>query len=212
VEEVPTYSKGKLKEDICVTMTKHMTVRRFMSKFRNKSNTLLTRSLILDHCIQSQEEAIYTLKPFPVTNPTTGKECLSLYNAYLELEDVTEFEFANKYFESYEHFEKMMTAKFFNEFIETCRKHLELKLKARALRNIQMIAEDDESKEHLQANKYLIDKGFASGTTTSEAKGKPKAKTTAKEVKEAAELELTNKQDQEDLLRLKEDYERILIN
>lgn len=152
----------------------------------------------------AMEDALYTLRPNDYHSSTTGKTYPSLYRAYLEMEDVTEFEFAEKYFESYEHFERLLDSKFFKEFIEKCRRHLELKLKARALRNIQILAEDDQCKDHMQANKYLIDKGYDS---TKEDKGTKKTKLTQKQIKEAQKIELENMDDQS---RIEQDYERIL--
>lgn len=84
----------------------------------------------------------------------------SLFRLYLQEADQTEFTFANKYLESYDHWNDLCQCSWFKPVINKWRQALELQVKSLALRNIKEIAEDKKHSKHFEAAKYLLDKGY----------------------------------------------------
>jgi hypothetical protein len=120
----------------------------------------------------------------------------SLYQAYMAMEDTTEWEFAKQYIGSYDVWTRIVEATWFKPYIARWRKELELKLKARHLKLVKQAAEG-EGKDKLAANKYLLDKGY----TIEEApkRGRPSKTEIAEKASQMAEFE---KETQEDLQRI----------
>ena len=120
----------------------------------------------------------------------------SLYQLYMEMEDVTEWEFAIQHIGSYEVWVAITEAKWFKSHIARWRKELELKLKARHLRYVKEAAEGT-GKDKLAANKYLLDKGY----TVQEAptRGRPSKQEIAEKATQMADFE---KETQDDLQRI----------
>jgi hypothetical protein len=128
----------------------------------------------------------------------TGGEATypSLYKLYMEMEDVTEWEFAMAYIGSWETWQNIVNAKWFQPIITRWRKELELKLKARHLKQIKELAEGT-GKDKLTANKYLLDKGYT--FEDQPKRGRPSKTEIQEKVNQIAEFE---KETQEDLQRI----------
>ena len=122
---------------------------------------------------------------------------LSLYRLYMELEDTTEWEFANTYLEDYQHWTKLCECTWFKPYVTRWRHELQQKLRARALRSIKSVANADD-KDSYAANKYLLDKGYAPPEAPSK-RGRP---TKSQVDKEARFLAQEEKQLRYDLERL----------
>lgn len=122
-----------------------------MPKFRSSiSNARLTKSLFFEESYGDTSSVLYTLKDVDhLTYP-------SLYRKYLEMGDLTEFEFANTYFDGYEHWEMLCRTQWFQPYAARWRKELELKIRAQALRAVQAAAGDKSHKSSYEANKYLL--------------------------------------------------------
>ena len=75
------------------------------------------------------------------------------------MEDVTEYDFAISTLGSYKHWERLVESPIIRKHIDQCRKELNLKLKARAMRSIIRAATEDE-KLSFQAMKYLADNEY----------------------------------------------------
>jgi hypothetical protein len=125
-----------------------------------------------------------------------GKVYPSLYQLYMAEEDVTEWEFAQKHIGSWEVWEAITQANWFQKHITRWRKELELKLKARHLKEVKAIA-DKGGKDALTANKYLLDKGYTVEQTPK--RGRPTKSEIASKAHELAEFE---KETQDDLQRI----------
>lgn len=82
----------------------------------------------------------------------------SIVRLYLEMEDLTEWEFANTYFGGWEHWQRLCDG-FLRDHVIRWRNELELKVQAKALKQVQIEAESG-GKNALQANKYLLAKGW----------------------------------------------------
>jgi len=101
-----------------------------------------------------------------------GKTYRSMKKIYLEMEDVTEYDFAIATLGSFIHWETLCKSSWFKEHIDQWRKELNLKLKAKGMRSIIKAATIDENLS-FQAMKYLadnqyIDKGGKRGRPSKE--------------------------------------------
>lgn len=89
----------------------------------------------------------------------------SLYILYMVEEDFTEFEFATKYFESFQHWKKICDLTFMAAHIAEWREELELKIKARNLKSlINKATTDSNVAKFLLGNKWVEDSGQHKGT------------------------------------------------
>ena len=112
----------------------------------------LTQSLFLE--IGYNPEAIYTLKD--LDHSLNGKEYLSPKRIYLEMEDVTEYEFANTLFAGWRHWQKICENKALRAHVEEWRAELEYKLRSKAVRSLIGQAAGGS----FQASKWLADRGW----------------------------------------------------
>lgn len=140
---------------------------------------------------KSEMPAYWTLKP------TDKPDYPSLKRLYLEMEDLTEFEFANEYLEGYEHWETMAKSQYLKEHIAQWRKELQLKVKARSLRGI---IRDAVKENKYEANKFLITGGWIDKDEDKKGRGRPSKQDIKDELMKQAE---SQKELQEDLERLK---------
>lgn len=81
----------------------------------------------------------------------------SLGKLYVELEDPTEYEFANKYLYNWSHWQKLQTNKTLAKYIDQWREELEYRLRSKATKNMLEAA----SGGNYQAMKWIADKGWA---------------------------------------------------
>lgn len=141
--------------------------------------TLKTRALFIEFVLpQYVKEAIYTVKDKDFDG------YISLKKRYLEMEDTTEYLFAVEYFENYAHWERICQTEWFAPHINQWRKELELKIKAKAIKNIMDVAQGS-SKDAMQANKFLATKGYVEKNE----KGRPSKEQVKNEVDRLADLE-----------------------
>jgi hypothetical protein len=162
-----------------------------LSKFRNPSGTRFLKALFFEQNTTGKDQVVYTLKD----SDHLGYP--SLYRLYMELEDLTEYEFANKYLDGWEHWEMLCKCDWFKPYVERWRKELHLKISARALRKIKAEAQTT-SREAVNCAKYLLEKGWV----PKEQRGRPSKQEVEKEKKRIIELEGS----------LDEDFKRIIVN
>jgi hypothetical protein len=115
-------------------------------------------TLFLEKAFVLNDNVRWTLKDFDQT--LDGKVYHSLYLLYMDEEDTIEYNFAMKYFKSYELWEKLCGYFWFKPYIERWRKDLYLKLSSRALKKI---IDDSKSNsiQSINSAKYLLAKGWA---------------------------------------------------
>lgn len=117
-------------------------------KFRNKQNVYYGKDLFEEFSIKP-ELILYTLGREDTEYP-------SLYRLYMELEDFTEFDFANKYFESFQHWKHVSNISCIIPYVAEWREELELKIKARNLKSLIRKAEQDSNvAKYLLGNKWV---------------------------------------------------------
>ena len=125
--------------------------------FRSSNDRLKLSSLFLEP--KYQEDALYTLSD--KDKEYKGKTYPSLYKLYVNMADVTEYNFANTYFESYQHWDELCSQDWFKPYVNRWRKELELKIKSQALVEIIKQASSEDPRKALEASKYLYEKVYA---------------------------------------------------
>ena len=162
-----------------------------MNKFRTKTNRLITKDLFLEVSDQA-ELVLYSL----------GREHLdvpSLYKLYMAEEDFTEFEFATKYFESFQHWKRLCEMNFFIPYISEWKEELELKIRARFLKNLIGKGENDANVAKYLLNGKWIEDAQKSNQVTN-LRGRP----SKQEIRN--HLTLISSQEKQ----IEEDYKRII--
>lgn len=145
---------------------------------------------------QDKDTALYTLKDHDIT--VSGKYYPSMKRLYVYEEDPTEFSFADKYLYSYEHLQRLLDCSWFRPYIQKWREEAEVRIRSKALAAIKKKSEDPSDKDHYQAAKLLLSKGWEVKETQ---KTGPRTKEKIK--KEAQELLRSSKDVDEDFQRLK---------
>lgn len=141
-----------------------------MSSTPPKINSLHLKKLFWEHCAPEEKGlAVYTLKD------TSHQGLPSLYEAYMAMEDIIEYDFAKTYLASWDHWERLCQCSWFQPYINSWRRELAIKVKARAVREIRLEAEAG-GKNAYQANKWLVDKGWIGQETKGNQRsvGRPK--------------------------------------
>ena len=122
----------------------------------------------------------------------------SLYKLYITMADVTEYNFANKYLESFQHWDALCSEEFFKPHIQRWRKELELKVKSEALLEIIAQSQAEDPRKRLEASKYLYEKVYISN---SNGRGRPSKAEVRKEAERQAREQKIITQDYERLLQ-----------
>lgn len=90
----------------------------------------------------------------------------------METADPSEYTFALRYLDGWNHWEKLSKTRWFRPYVLKWRQELDLKIKAEALRRI--ISESkSNSKSSFQANKFLVEKGWGEFITGDKKRGRP---------------------------------------
>lgn len=159
------------------------------------------KALFVEEADRPQETALYTLKDYDFTktyDDGTVKTYPSLSRRYVDMEDVGEFEFANKYFLNYEHWIRCTKAWFFKPYIKQWREELAAKLKSRAIAKIVAELDNPSSKNYYNALKFVHDaKWLVEEKKEARGRGRPASVHTPEDTSDIDK-------------QRKQDYERIL--
>lgn len=123
----------------------------------------------------------------------------SLYLLYMAEEDFTEFEFAIKYFESYQHWKRITNSSWFAAHIADWREDLELKIKARNLKSLI-----DKSTDDAGVAKFLLGRKWLDDAQSHNPGVNLRGRPSKEEVKN--HLRLISSQEKQ----IEEDYMRIM--
>jgi hypothetical protein len=129
--------------------------------------------------LQEKFTSPYTLKENDLE--VNGVLYKSLKKLYLEMEDVTEYEFANAYLGGWQHWKAIKASSACREYVEAWQEELQLKLRARGIS--KMLETVTDGTAGFQALKWLVDKGFVE-----QQAGRPKKKDIERKTKQDAEL------------------------
>lgn len=133
-------------------------------QFRSSNGKFKTQSMFHEEN-NTDQPAPYTLCTYDRTYK--GQLLQSLHARYVEMEDIGEFEFANKYFESYHHWLKLKAANFFKDYYAAMVEELNAKMRSKSLKAMQ--SQVNEGTASQATLKYLADKDYDKA-----AVGKPK--------------------------------------
>lgn len=140
------------------------------TKFRNASGTRLYKAIFHEMVFGDKPYAQYTLKDYD--HEYNGNKYLSLYKLYMDMEDLTEYEFANTYLDGWEHWENLCECDWFKPYAARWRKELDLKIKARALKSIKVKALED-GRDGIDAMKYLLERKWEPKPVGKSGAGRP---------------------------------------
>ena len=122
------------------------------SKLLDSTGKPLTQSLFLE--IGYNDFAVYTLKEQDYTY--NEKLFPSLKRLFLEIEDPTEYKFANTYLLGWRHWKRMNENKILAKHFDEWREELEYSMRCKGVKAIMNSA----AMGNFQAAKFLVDKGW----------------------------------------------------
>lgn len=143
------------------------------NKFKNISGKFFTKALFLETSDWNRDTSIYTLNDDHKI--LDGKEYLSLGRLYVQLGDVEEFEFANKYLGGWKHWQQLQASPALKPFVDEWRKELHAKLKSMGASKMRELAEAGDR----NAAKWFAEEGFKGGKLPKKP-GRPSTKNTTK--------------------------------
>jgi hypothetical protein len=162
------------------------------NKFKGLSGAWLTKQLFYETSGADKSNCLYTLKD------SDHKGYPSVRRLYIEMEDETEYLFAEKYFGGWPHWKRLLGCSWFMEYLEEIREELSAKLAARNLQKIREKASEGD----LRANQYLIEKKW-----DPQAKDKVGRPSKEKIKEEAKKLSRIQDEYNEDYSRLMEEID-----
>lgn len=150
-----------------------------------------------------QEGSVFTLKGKDITLPN-GRTIPSLKRLYLEMMDPTEYDFATKYFPEggWAQWEAVAECRVAKEHVAQWRRELEVKLRAKALKEIITVA-DEGGKSAYDANKYLLSGQWR---PQKEVEAGKRGRPSKEEIKQATKIQVDLDK------RLEEDFKRLQIS
>lgn len=123
-------------------------------RLKDTAGRPLTQSLFLENGY-NVKYAVYTLKDDD--HEWEGNTYISLKKLFLEMEDPTEYEFANLHLLGWSHWQRMNANKLMTKHFEEWREELELSLRAQGIRAIIDQSADEKG---FQAAKWLADRSW----------------------------------------------------
>lgn len=159
-------------------------------KFVTNTGNFYTQKLFLELGYDA-DVAVYTLKEYDYEYE--GKTYPSIKRLYLQMEDVTEYNFANEYFFSWNHWQRISNNQVIKKYIDEWRLELDLKLSAAAIKNIIDMSSEERG---FQPAKYVAERGWNKNPV-----GRPKKDTSELDAKTNERL---NEIYSDDVARLRE--------
>jgi hypothetical protein len=123
------------------------------SKFKDGQGKYITQGLFIDYNYKD-EFAVYCLSDYDKT--LHGVTYPSLRRLYIDMADVTEYEFANTHLYGWAHWQKLLKNAAIRTHIDEWREEVELKLRAKAAKAIIAKAESGD----FASAKWLADRGW----------------------------------------------------
>lgn len=161
----------------------------YSTKFKNSNGVRFLKELFFETAL-NKDNVIYTLKD------VEHRGYPSLYQAYMEVNDPTEYSFAMQYLDGWTHWKDLTQCSFFKEYVSRWREELELRAKSQALAGI-MKDSQGTTKDAYAARRYIVEKGWDKNVQT---KGRPSKAAVQAEAQRIAENDK----------RVSEDFERLV--
>lgn len=118
--------------------------------FKAPNGVYYTKALFFETSDPPRDYCLYTLKD------QDHEGYPSLRRIYLELDDETEYLFAEKCFDGWPHFRKLLDCPWFVDYLSAWREELALRSSARALAQLKAKASSGD----VSTNKYILEKGW----------------------------------------------------
>lgn len=164
-----------------------------MSKFRNPDGgPRYTKALFFESYLDPKI-ALYSLKD----QDHNGYP--SLYRLYMEEDDLTEYKFAYKYFDGWDHWMSIANASWFKDYITSWRKDLAMRKMCQLQERVESISKSG-GKEALSASRVLLERLEKLMNQTTK-RGRPLKTQSDEEL--AREEKISNKQ-------IETDYKRVM--
>ena len=157
------------------------------NKFKGDGSKWLTQALFLESAMQLEKYSLYTLQPWDKRK--NGVFYPSLHKLYVEMGDVAEYNFANKYFDSYQHWLLVKSKSFFKEAYAAMVEELNAKLRGKSI-NV-MIKQMEKGEASQSILKYLADNDYIPKQT----KGRPTKEAIKNETRRLASVSSILKND-----------------
>lgn len=147
------------------------------------NNSWYTQSLFYEMArVQTDLEEPLKNCVFTLDQPRDGYICGR--TTFVECGDPTGYKWAMKYLLDWDHWNRLIQAKWFNEAVERWRAELKIKMISDAVERIAIIAASDD-KQALVANKYLAERPWERATA---GRGRPSKEMVQGELKRATAL------------------------
>lgn len=118
--------------------------------YRASNGVYYTKQLFYEFADSDKSYVLYTLKDQDYMGYP------SLRRLYIEMDDQSEYQFANRYFAGWSHWKKLLRCPWFADYISEFREELQIKSSASYLTSIRLKALEG----NLAANKYLLEQGW----------------------------------------------------
>lgn len=126
------------------------------NRFKSSQGVYYTKQLFYELC-SDKETALYTLKDYDLA--VDGRVYPSILRLFVAEGDETGFIFAKKYFDSWKHYKKLLSAPWFAHVISEAKEELSVQQSAHALLAVAKKAREGD----LRANQYLLEKKWVDG-------------------------------------------------
>ncbi len=123
-----------------------------MSKFKNANGVYFINDLFYETAM-NKDNVLFTLK----LQDHMGYP--SLYRLYMESDDPTEYQFAVKHLDGWQHWKRLASSPILRDHVAEWREELEIRTRSEALAGI-LITAAGETKESFQAQKYITDGNY----------------------------------------------------
>jgi predicted unusual protein kinase regulating ubiquinone biosynthesis (AarF/ABC1/UbiB family) len=125
-----------------------------MPVYKNSVGAYYTKGLFFEVALEDDKRyVLYTLKN------EDYKGYPSIHRLFVEMDDITEYEFAKKYFDSWKQWKMIRSAPWMVDVYNEMKEELDLSIRARALNQIRKTAVESD-KDRMQANKFLLERGW----------------------------------------------------
>ena len=156
------------------------------NKFKNAVGAHILQGLFWETQIHARNDrCIYTFANEDL-ELEDGRILKSITKAYLDENDPTEYTFANKYFDCWDHWQKIVNSSGCAEWVDKMRNELTVKIRSEAIKEIIEQAQSDKG---YQAAKWLAEKGWIKKS------GRPSKTKRKQEIKEDQEVHKAVAQD-----------------
>jgi nitrate reductase alpha subunit len=121
--------------------------------FKNSVGGMYLRGLFYEETLADKSTVVYTLKD------KDHEGYPSLYRLYMETRDPTEWRFATRHLDGWEHWERLCDSSWFKPYVERWRRELHLHIASESLARIMAEAKTS-SRDSFTANRYLLERGW----------------------------------------------------